>query len=262
MPTASTPTPDPILETQVFWNRFKTPILVGLAVVLLGLVGYVGYRIYTTHRDDSAAALLAQAKTPPDYEKVISQYGGSGAAVSAYLFLAAKQREKQQFAEANQTLEKFINAHPKHELVTTAKMALAANLESLGKTDEALEGYRRIAADYALSYNAPLALLAEVPLLKAKGQVAEARQVCETILTQYRESYAAMDAQRLLPTLKPATPRHRAGSQRGPRRPAPSRGRSLPGGVCCGQRFAGRLCCGQRLTGLRLRLHRRPAKRR
>ncbi len=206
MPTASTPTPDPILETQVFWNRFKTPILLSLGIVLLGLAGYVGYRIYITHRDDSAAALLAQAKTPPEFEKVISQYSGSGAAVSAYLLLAAQQREKQQFAEANQTLEKFVNAHPKHELVTTAKMAMAANSQALGKMDEALEGYRRIAADYALSYNAPLALIAEVPLLKAKGQIAEARQVCETILTQYRESYAATEAQRLLQTLKPAAP--------------------------------------------------------
>ena len=62
-------------------------------------------------------------------------------------------------------------------------MALAANLELMGKTDEALSTYQQVASLYQNSFNAPLALLAEVYLLKAKNRLDEARRVCENILT-------------------------------------------------------------------------------
>ena len=204
MQTAPTSSTDPLLETQLFWTRYKTQIFVVLVIVLCGAAGYGAFRIYTAHRDANAAALLAQAKSAPDYEKVIVQYPGAGASSSAYLLLATQQREKQQYAEANATLEKFVKAHPKHEFVSTAKMAMAANLDSMGKADAALEIYRQIATNYAQSYNGPLALIAQAQMLKGKGQIEEARRVCETVMTQYRESYAAMEAAQILKTLKPS----------------------------------------------------------
>ena len=205
MQTASTSSPDPLLETQVFWSRYQRPIMIGVAVVLFGIAVYGAYRFYAVRRDAAAANLLANAKNAADYQKIIADYPGAGAAASAYLLLATRQREQQQFAEANGTLQKFISANPDHQLVTTAKMAMAANAESLGKVDEAVEMYRRIAADYPKNFNAPLALLAQVQLLKGKGQIEEARRVCETILTQYRDSYASMEASRYLKTLKPTS---------------------------------------------------------
>lgn len=204
MQTTPTSPTDPILETQVFLGRYKVPILLGLAVVICAVAAYAGYRIYETNREAKASALLAEAKAAPDYEKVISQYPGAGAAASAYLLMAMDQREKKQYAEANATLEKFVNANPKHELVTTAKMAMASNLDSMGKTDAALDMYKQIGANYAQSYNAPLAMLAQAQILKAKGQDEEARRVCETVMTQYRESYASMEAMQILKALKPA----------------------------------------------------------
>ena len=84
---------------------------------------------------------------------------------------------------------------------------MAANLESLGKNDEALSTYQRLATEYPQSFNAPLALLAEVPLLKAKNRNDEARRVCETIISQYRDSIVANEAMRELISLpKPAAP--------------------------------------------------------
>ena len=73
---------------------------------------------------------------------------------------------------------------------------MAANLESLGKKDEALSTYQRLATEYPQSFNAPLALLAQVPLLKAKNQIDEARRACETIMSQYRDSIVANHASR------------------------------------------------------------------
>lgn len=204
MQTTPTSPTDPILETQVFLGRYKVPILIGLLIVICAVATYAGYRIYETNREAKAATLLAKASDAPDYEKVISQYPGAGAAASAYILMATQQREKKQYAEANATLEKFVKAHPKHELVTTAQMAMAANLDSMGKADAALAMYKQIGTEHAQSYNAPLAMLAEAQILKAKGQDGEARQICETVMAQYRDSYAAMEAMQILASLKPA----------------------------------------------------------
>jgi TolA-binding protein len=92
--------------------------------------------------------LLAAAKSPSDFQQVIDRYPGSQPASSAYLLLAEKQRAKKQYAEANTTLHKFIDQFPKHELITTAWMGVAANLDSLGKGDEALSTYQRLVAEY------------------------------------------------------------------------------------------------------------------
>lgn len=200
MPPASTHSSDPLLETQVFWGRHKRSILIGLVVAIFALAVFGGYRWYTVRRNAAAAALLASA----NFQKVIADYPSSPAAPSATLLLADQQRREQKFAEANATLQGFIKQNPKHELITTAKLAMAANLESLGKPDEALEMFRRIAAEHPRDFNAPTALLSQVHLLKQKGQIDEARRVCETVMTQYRENYAAQEAPRLLKTLKPA----------------------------------------------------------
>lgn len=205
MPPASTPSVDPLLETQVFWARHQRSILIALVVAICALVAFGGYHLYTARRDAAAARHLASAKGSADFQKVIADYPSSSAAPSAALLLAAEQRKEQKFTEANATLQTFIKQNPKHEFITTAKLAMAANIESLGKPDEALEMYRRIAAEHPRDFNAPVALLLEVPFLKQKGQIEEARRVCETVMTQYRESYAAQEAARLLKTLKPAT---------------------------------------------------------
>lgn len=198
--------PDPVLGTQLFWERNKVAILAALAIILLGLAAFGVYRYQTAKRDAAAAELLAEAKVTANYQKLIEQYPSTPATASAYLLLAREERKAAKFAEANETLQKFVAKFPKHELVSTAKMAMAANLDSLGKPDEAIEAYRKLAADYPRDFNAPLALLAEAQLLRHKGQIDEARRVCETILTQYRDSVASTEASSLLRRLKLSAP--------------------------------------------------------
>ena len=205
-PTTPTSSPaDPLIETQVFWMKYKNAIIIGVVALLLAIAAYGAYRFIGARQEAAAAAMLAAAKTPADYQKVIVEHPGSNAAPTAALLLAAEQRKENKFAEANTTLQTFIDRFPDHQLVTTAKMAIAANFDSLGRPDDALETYRRIAADHKDSYNAPLALISQVPLLKAKGQIEEARRVCETVMSQYKDSFASQEAQRYLRTLKPPT---------------------------------------------------------
>jgi predicted negative regulator of RcsB-dependent stress response len=216
MPTAPPPSRNPTVDAQVFWLRFRNEIIAAAAILLLALGGFIGYRIYVDRQASAASALLSSARTVEDYKRVIANYPNTPAGASAYLLLAEAQRSEKKFAEANTTLETFVDKHPEHELVPSARMAMAANLESMGKTDEALSIYGQIAAKYPKNFNAPLALVSAVPLLKAKHRDEEARQMCERVMTDYRESFWANMAEQQLHSLKP-----RAASQPPPGPTAP-----------------------------------------
>jgi tetratricopeptide (TPR) repeat protein len=205
MPTAPPPSRDVALETRVFWERFKKEITVALVIVLLAVIAFTGYRFYSDRRAATASALLASAKDAQEYQQVIASYANTPAAADAYLLLAETQRREKKFAEANATLQTFITKYPQHEFVSTARMAMAANLESLGKTDEALAMYQQIASAYPNSYTAALALLSQVYILKAKNRNDDARRICETVLTQYRTSFWAGEAMQQLRLLKPSS---------------------------------------------------------
>lgn len=205
MPIAKELNTDPALEAQVFWYRYRKEIAILLGLAMLCLVGVAGYRLYRERREASAATLFAAAKTPAAYEELINQYSNTAAAASAYLLLADAQRKEGKYAEANETLVKFLDKFPRHELVTTARMAMAANLQAMGKQDEAFATYQQIAG--VPGFNAPTALIEQVHILQDKNKTEDARRICETIMTQYRDSYAAMEASQLLRAfLKAAKP--------------------------------------------------------
>ena len=203
MPTVPPPSYDAALETRMFWERFKRQIIAALIIVLVSIIGFGAYRFYIDRKAAAASALLASAKSADAYQQVIAGYPNTPAAADAYLLLAEARRKEKKFTESNTTLQAFIDKNPNHELVSTAKMAMAANLESMGKNDEALAMYQQIALTYPNSFNAPLALLSQVYLLKSKNQTEEARRVCEAILTRYRESFWAGEAAQELRLLKP-----------------------------------------------------------
>jgi predicted negative regulator of RcsB-dependent stress response len=206
MPTVPPPSRDATVDPVIFWFRYRKELLAALAVLVLGTAGFVGYRVYADHRESAATEFLAKAKNDEQYRQVIDRYSGTPAAQAAYLFLAESYRAKKDFQQANATLQIFLDKFPEHELVGTARLAMAANFESMGKPDEALSTVQRLVASNPKSFVAPLALLAQVHLLKAKGKIEEARRVCENFLTQYRESYLVGEVSRELRMLKPASP--------------------------------------------------------
>lgn len=204
MPTTPTISSDPTVEAHVFWLRFKTEIAGAILLLLFGLIGFGGYRLYSQRQSSAAAELLASAKTAQEYEQVMTSYPSTAAAASAHLLLAESQRKDGKFQEANTTLQAFVSKYPTHELISTAKMAMAANLGSMGKKDEALAMYQDVAQNHRDSYNAALALLSQVPLLKAKNQIDAARRACETVINEHPTSLFASDAMQQLTTLKPS----------------------------------------------------------
>ena len=201
MPTLTSTDSAP--DREVFWDRYKKEVMAVLILALVGVAAFGGYQLYSNRQENAGAAALSGAKTPGDFQKVISQYPATSAGASAYLLLADAQRNEKKFADANATLQTFLDKFPKHELVGTARLAMAGNLEALGKKDEALAGYKQVVADNPKGFVAPIALYSEIHLLKEKKQIDEARRVCETLMTQYRDSRLAPDAAYQLRLLKP-----------------------------------------------------------
>src|SRR5256714_10564722 len=200
MPVAKELRTNPALEAQVFWYKYRKEIAILLMLAIGAIIAVAGYRLYRDRREAAAATLFSGAKTPAAYEEVITRYGDTAAAASAYLLLADAERKQAKYSEANATLLKFLEKFPQHELASTARMATAANLESMGKQDEALATYQQIASANAGSFNAAIALIEQVHILQEENRIDDARRICETIMTQYRDSYAAMEASQLLRT--------------------------------------------------------------
>src|SRR5256714_3081635 len=201
MPTTLSTT-DTAPERDVFWERYKKEVMAVLIFALLAVAGYGGYRLYSDRQANAAATMLSSAKTAPDFQKVISDYPSAPAGGSAYLLLADAQRNEKKFSEANATLQTFLDKFPKHELAGTARLAVAGNLEAMGKKEDALTAYQRLVSGDPHGFTAPIALYSQIHLLKEKKQIEEARRVCETIMTQYRESRLAADAAYQLRSLK------------------------------------------------------------
>ena len=207
MPLAKEAITDPALDAQFFWYKYQREIAILLGVAVLGIVGLAGYRLYRDRREATAATLFSAAKTPAAYEAIINQHSDTAAAASAYLLLADAQRKDEKYAAANATLMKFLEKFPRHQLANTARMAMAANQQAMGKEDEAFATYQQVASTNVPDFNVPMALIEQVHVLQEKGKTEDARRICETIMMQYRDSYAAMEASQLLRTfLKTAKP--------------------------------------------------------
>ena len=169
MPTLTSTDTAP--EREVFWDRYKKEVMAILVLALIGVAGYGGYQLYSNQRENAAAAALSGAKTAGDFQKVISQYPSTTAGASAYVLLSDAQRNEKKFAEANATLQTFLEKFPKHELGGTARLAIAGNLEALNKKDEALAAYQRVVSDNPTGFAAPLALYSQIHLLKEKKKI-------------------------------------------------------------------------------------------
>lgn len=228
MPTAPVQTSDAALEAQVFWLRYRRELAALVILVLAIVAGFMAWKFYQERRETASSEALAGATAAADYQAIIDRYQDTPAAAASYLLLADEQRKNGKLAEASATLQRFVDKFPRHELASTARMSNATNLEAMGKEDEAMAVYQQIVSIDPANFNAPEALLAQARILQAKGRADDARRIYENTITQYQQSYAAMQASQLLATMKPAATPTPSGTASAP--PA-SASPSLPQGA-------------------------------
>jgi hypothetical protein len=147
---------------------------------------------------------LASAKSAQDYQQLIDRYPNR-LQRPTLPFACGNAARREEIRGGEHNASNFIAKYPQHEFVNTARMAMAGNLQSMGKTDEGRwrstsRSHRRL-----LTASMRLCLLISQVFILKENRNDDARHVCETILTQYRSSFWAGEAMQQLRLLKPST---------------------------------------------------------
>ena len=119
-----------------FTNRRSSSALLVLVLVLLGGSIYFGLQAVKTQK---AEAAYAAADSIEGWQAVIHEFPNSIAAGNSYLRIGTKLREDSKYPESDTAYDSFIHHFPKHPLLVTGYMGLAANAELENHPDKALE---------------------------------------------------------------------------------------------------------------------------
>ncbi len=176
---------------ELFWEKNKTAILLGVAAVI-ALALAVAIWFYRQHTiAEEAQNAFAVANTPDAWRDVITKFPHSMPAASSRLLLAESLRESGELKGSTEAYSEFLAEVPKtNPLHGLALLGLAQNASAGGSMDESLQ-YLKEAAASSSSYAAELALLLEGRQLAEAGKYAEARAIYESIPTEFPNSLAA-----------------------------------------------------------------------
>jgi len=191
--------PSPPLSTfdpEIFWALHKQKVLLGALVLVVVLIGgsiYFGLQAVKTQKAEAAYAAVDSVE---GWQTVIHEFPDSIAAGNSYLRIGSKLREDGKYPESDSAYDSFVQHFPKHPLLVTGYMGLAANAELESHPDKALDTYKEVETQFNSSYLAPMALFQEARIVETKGQVKEAQQLFESLVRRYPESSFSGEAGR------------------------------------------------------------------
>jgi tetratricopeptide (TPR) repeat protein len=191
---AETQTPPTGFDPLVFWIRYKNSVVLLSGLLVVGLVVF-GISEFAQRREaKSAADLFGSAKTVEEYKNVAVRYPRSPVATNAILLLAEELRNEGKYEEALEALKKQAEQKAAHPLISGVWNSIAMTQEAQGKEDEALTTYQKVSTTYPTSFSAPVALLAQARIQKAKGQNQEAGRLYDQIIASFGDSNFAREA--------------------------------------------------------------------
>ncbi len=207
------PADEPLLETdsfaaELFWERHRGTILLGVAALLAVLGGTAAWFINAHNQRLAAQALFAEASNPEAWREVVAKYPDSPQAAAAYFLLAESLREQGNVAESTAAYEKFLQVFPNHALAGGARLGVAENYDLSGKTKEALAALKVVQSSNAGSYAAPFAALLEGRISLREGRLEDARKIFANLVSTYAKSplahVAGAQLEAIIPLLPPA----------------------------------------------------------
>ena len=149
-----------IAKAQDFWTRYQKQITIVLAVIVLGVGGWYGYKSFVQkpkaekaidamfkaedyYRMDSLQKALNGDGINPGFLKVIRDYGGTDAGNLARFYAGDCYLRTGDFNNAVKQLKEFSTSSK--QVQARAYKLLADAYSELGRNEEAIENYKKAA---------------------------------------------------------------------------------------------------------------------
>lgn len=171
-----------------FLKENGVAIVIGVALVVAGFVGYTAWKSSKAAREEAASSMLANAQSVPQLQEIVNSYSDTKAAPMAYLSLASAYYDQGQYDLARQTFNQFQTTYPDHSMAAVADLGIAQVLDAVGNTTEALAAYDAFLAKHPGHYQAPSATFGKARVLESMGRFDEARTVYEDFIAAHPDS--------------------------------------------------------------------------
>jgi tetratricopeptide (TPR) repeat protein len=169
-------------DFELFWERHgKKVSTAAIAIVVLGLVAFY-WQKQQTEKSAAAAAALARAQDAGALQALIQEFSGQELAAQAMLKLADLQYHGSRYNEAADTYKKVCEQYPRHALIESAALGLAASLEAQGDLNRAKLQYEQVVRSYPTGYTTIPARLGLARCAETAGLIKDAKQIYEELL--------------------------------------------------------------------------------
>lgn len=204
-------------KTESFFEKNQKIIMIVVAAAFLVVLGVLGYtkfisgprelkandELFMSQRyfemDSLDLALNGDGQNAGLLE-VISNYGSTKAGNLAHYYAGVCYLKKGEFQKAIDHLEEFSTKE-----VLPASMALGATADAkleLGKTDEAIDLYKKAANDFSNEFTSPMLLMKAATAYELKTNYAEAIKIYEDLKLKYPRSQEGRDADKYIERAK------------------------------------------------------------
>ncbi len=170
-------------EPDLFWQQHGKKVMAGLVAVAVVGLAVLGWQRQKAAEEQQIAKWLAEANDVPSLAALANGQAGKETGAQALLRMADLQFKQNQIAEATSSYRKFLDMYPRHALVGSAQLGLAACLETQGNLDGALAEYKRIVDLSPTGYASLSARVGMARCLEAKGEFKQARQIYEELMS-------------------------------------------------------------------------------
>ena len=198
-----------IAKAQDFWTRYQKQITIVLAVIVLGVGGWWGYRNFVVkpraekavdamfkaeeyYRMDSVQKALNGDGINWGFVRVIKEYGGTKAGNLAQLYAGDCYLRTGDFNNAVKHLKKYSSSAKQYQ--TRAYKLLGDAYSELGRNDDAIASYKKAANHFSEDrYNAAEALFFAAALSERLGKNKEAIELYKEVREKFPDQRSFAD---------------------------------------------------------------------
>ncbi|MEM6601128.1 MAG: tetratricopeptide repeat protein [Verrucomicrobiota bacterium] len=190
-----------VTDPEELFESYKYQILMGAAVIVIAVLGGIGWWISKQNHETNAQTALQQAENIEGWTSVAEEFANTSAGGFAQLKLAEAHKDADNWEGVENAFNTFLQYHKKSPLAPTAELGLARALEVQQKYDAALDAYHQIIAS---AEKHPFSAPAHIGLARtyqALGQPEAARQILADLIVSTSASAFMSEAEAMLKKL-------------------------------------------------------------